>query len=271
MQSSSCSTTIPKACDGTSKQTGPVYTTPDVPPAQFHIDERENFTVYQMFTPCLAHMAYVIISGNEGAIIDPLRELEPYLELLKDKGAKLKYIFETHFHADFVSGHYDLAQKTGAKIVFGPTAKPNFEAYIAKDDETLKVGDIGVKVLHTPGHTMESSCFLLMDGDKQQCLFTGDTLFLGEVGRPDLATKSNEITKEDLASLLYDSLRNKVMKLDHQITIYPGHGAGSPCGKNIGAGTHCTLGNQLKKNYALQDMDRKTFVSMTTLDLPTPP
>lgn len=187
-------------------------------------------------------MAYLILSENEAAIIDPLREIDPYLDLLKEKGAKLKYIFETHFHADFVSGHYDLSTKTGAEIVFGPTAKAEYPITVAEDMQEFKVGKVSIKVLHTPGHTMESSSYLLMDGDRQHCLFSGDTLFLGEVGRPDLAVKSGEITKEDLAGFLYDSLRNKVMVLHPEIFIYPAHGAGSPCGKKISDGTWCTLG-----------------------------
>jgi glyoxylase-like metal-dependent hydrolase (beta-lactamase superfamily II) len=155
----------------------------------------------------------------------------------------LKYIFETHFHADFVSGHYELSSKTGATIVYGPTASADFDIHVAKDNEIFKIGNVELKTLHTPGHTMESSCFLLLDGDRQHCLFTGDTLFLGEVGRPDLAVKRNELTKEDLASYLYDSLRNKIMKLNPNVFIYPGHGAGSPCGKKISSGTYCMLGN----------------------------
>jgi glyoxylase-like metal-dependent hydrolase (beta-lactamase superfamily II) len=213
-----------------------------MPEAKPYTDEGKNFTVLQLFTPCLAEMAYVISSGEEAVIIDPLREIEVYLTLLKEKGLKLKYIFETHFHADFVSGHYDLSQKTGAEIVFGPNAAADYAIKVATDGEIFKVGSVEIKVIHTPGHTMESSCYLLLDGDRQHCLFTGDTLFLGEVGRPDLAVKSGTITAEDLAGFLYDSLREKVMKLDPQILVYPGHGAGSPCGKKISAGTYCTLG-----------------------------
>jgi glyoxylase-like metal-dependent hydrolase (beta-lactamase superfamily II) len=170
---------------------------------------------------------------------------------LREKGLKLKYIFETHFHADFVSGHFDLSQKTGAEIVFGPTAQADHDMYVAKDRETFQIGNIQILVLHTPGHTMESSCYVLLDGERQHCVFTGDTLFLGEVGRPDLAVKSEEITKEDLAGLLYDSLREKVMKLDPKCIVYPAHGAGSPCGKKISTGTYDVLENQFKTNYAL--------------------
>lgn len=161
----------------------------------------------QLFTPCLAEMAYVISSGEDAAIIDPLREIGDYLDILREKSLKLKYIFMTHFHADFVSGHYDLSQKTGAKIVYGPNAAADYEIKVAQDGELFKIGNINIKVLHTPGHTMESSCYLLLDGERQHCLFTGDTLFLGEVGRPDLACKAGSITVEDLAGFLYDSLR----------------------------------------------------------------
>jgi hydroxyacylglutathione hydrolase len=223
----------------------------EMPPAALYIDQQANFTVHQFFTSCLAHMAYIIVSGEEAAIIDPLRELDPYINFLKDKKLKLKYIFETHFHADFVSGHYALSQKTGAQIVFGPTAQADCETLVAKDMERFNIGQIQMQVLHTPGHTMESSCFLLLDGDREHCVFTGDTLFLGEVGRPDLAVKSEEVTQEDLAGLLYDSLHGKIMKLSPKCIVYPAHGAGSPCGKKISTGTYDVLENQLATNYAL--------------------
>lgn len=216
-------------------------------------------------------MAYLIFSDGEAAIIDPLREIEPYLCLLDSKGAKLKYIFETHFHADFVSGHYDLSTKTGAPIVFGPTAQAEYTHLNASDNEVFKIGKIELKVLHTPGHTMESSCFVLLDEGRQHCVFTGDTLFLGEVGRPDLAVKSGSVTKEDLAGYLFDSLREKVMKLDPKIIIYPGHGAGSSCGKNISSGTFCILERQLQNNYALQDMTKEAFIQTLTNEIPPPP
>lgn len=231
----------------------PQRTFHDMPSAKPFVDEGKNFHVLQLFTPCLAEMAYVISSEGEAAIIDPLREIDVYLDILKEKGLRLKYIFETHFHADFVSGHYELSQKTGAQIVFGPTAEPDFAVTVATDGEVFNVGAVNIKVLHTPGHTMESSCFLLLDGDRQHCVFTGDTLFLGEVGRPDLACKAGSITVVDLAEYMFYSLRSKIMKLDPRTIVYPGHGAGSPCGKKISDGTYCTIGKQLLTNYALQD------------------
>ena len=243
----------------------------EMPPAAVYLDLQTNYAIHQMFTSCLAHMAYIIVSDGEAAIIDPLRELDPYLKFLKEKGLTLKYIFETHFHADFVSGHYDLSQKTGAQIVFGPTAQSDVDIKVASDNEKFKIGKIHLQVLHTPGHTMESSCYLLLDGEEQKCVFTGDTLFLGEVGRPDLAVKSDEITKEYLAELLFDSLRSKIMKLDPKCIVYPAHGAGSPCGKKISTGTYDVLENQLKTNYALQEMSKAEFVEMATQDLPIPP
>ena len=236
----------------------------EMPPAAVYLDLQTNYAIHQMFTSCLAHMAYIIVSDGEAAIIDPLRELDPYLNFLKEKGLTLKYIFETHFHADFVSGHYDLSQKTGAQIVFGPTAQSDVDMKVASDNEKFKIGKIHLQVLHTPGHTMESSCYLLLDGEEQKCVFTGDTLFLGEVGRPDLAVKSDEITKEYLAELLFDSLRSKIMKLDPKCIVYPAHGAGSPCGKKISTGTYDVLENQLKTNYALQEMSKADFVEMAT-------
>ncbi len=204
--------------------------------------------IEQIYTGCLAHGAYYIVSENEAAIIDPLRETLPYIERLQKDGVTLKYIFETHFHADFVSGHLDLSKKTGAAIVYGPTAEPDFEAIIAKDNQVFEIGKIKIKVLHTPGHTMESSTFLLIDeSGKETAIFSGDTLFLGDVGRPDLAQKAAHMTQEELAGLLYDSLQSKIMPLADDITVYPAHGAGSACGKNMQKETVDTLGNQ-KKN-----------------------
>ena len=229
--------------------------------------------IEQIYTGCLAHGAYYIQSNGEGAIIDPLREVAPYIEQAQKDGVEIKYVFETHFHADFVSGHVTLADKTGAKIVYGPTAKPGFDAHIAEDGELFKVGDVTIKVLHTPGHTMESSTFLLIDENgKEHALFTGDTLFLGDVGRPDLAQKGKELTMEDLAGYLYDSLRNKIMPLGDDVIVYPGHGAGSACGKNMMKETVDTLGNQKKVNYALRgDMTKEEFIKEVTDGLLPPP
>ena len=228
--------------------------------------------VEQIYTGCLAQGAYYIVSQGEAVIIDPLREVQPYLDKLQQDDAKLKYILETHFHADFVSGHVDLSGKTGAAIVYGPTAKPEFEAIIAKDEEVFEVGNIKIKVLHTPGHTMESSCYLLIDENgKETALFSGDTLFLGDVGRPDLAQKGKDLTQEDLAGMLYDSLMNKIMPLSDEITVYPAHGAGSACGKNMQKETVDTLGNQKKTNYALNQPNKETFVKEVTDGLTPPP
>ncbi len=226
-----------------------------------------------MYTGCLAEAAYYIESKGEAVVIDPLRDVEPYLERAKADGAKIKYVLETHFHADFVSGHLDLAKKSGATIVFGPTAVPNFPAHIAADNEILKVGDVTIKVLHTPGHTMESTTFLLRDEKgKDVAIFTGDTLFLGDVGRPDLAIKQGEITREDLAGFLFDSLRNKIMPLADDIIVYPGHGAGSACGKKMSKETQGKLGDQKALNYALRaDMTRAEFVKEVTTGLVEPP
>ncbi|MCT4274721.1 MBL fold metallo-hydrolase [Elizabethkingia anophelis] len=228
--------------------------------------------VEQIYTGCLAQGAYYIVSQGESVIIDPLREVQPYLDKLQQDNAKLKYILETHFHADFVSGHVDLSDKTGASIVYGPTAKPEFEAIIAKDEEVFEIGDIKIKVLHTPGHTMESSCYLLIDEKgKETALFSGDTLFLGDVGRPDLAQKGKDLTQEDLAGMLYDSLMNKIIPLSDEITVYPAHGAGSACGKNMQKETVDTLGNQKKTNYALNQPDKTSFIKEVTDGLTPPP
>ncbi len=227
--------------------------------------------VEQIYTGCLAQGAYYIRSENEAAIIDPLRETLPYTSRADKDGVKIKYIFETHFHADFVSGHVDLAKKTGAKIVFGPNAKTDYESYIAKDGEEFKVGKLTIKVLHTPGHTLESSTYLLLDENKKPyCIFSGDTLFIGDVGRPDLAIKS-DLTQEDLAGMLFDSLNSKIKTLPDDVIVYPAHGAGSACGKNMSKETFDTLGNQKLKNYALVINSKKEFVTeLTTGILPAP-
>jgi hydroxyacylglutathione hydrolase len=227
--------------------------------------------VEQLYTNCLAEAAYYIESNGEAAIIDPLREYDPYIKKAKENGVKIKYIFETHFHADFVSGHIDLAAQTGATIVFGPNAETNFKAHIAKDGEVFKIGNITLSVLHTPGHTLESSSFLLKDeNNKPYCIFTGDTLFIGDVGRPDLAIKS-DLTQEDLAGMMYDSLREKIMTLPDDIIVYPGHGAGSSCGKNLSSETWSTLGEQKKTNYALKATPKSQFVKELTTGILPPP
>ncbi len=228
--------------------------------------------IEQIYTGCLAQGAYYITSNGEAAIIDPLREIKPYLERLEKDNVKLKYIFETHFHADFVSGHVDLSNKTGAEIVYGPTAKAAFKCITAKDDELFIIGDIAIKVLHTPGHTMESSTFLLKDEHgKDYCIFSGDTLFLGDVGRPDLAQKAANMTQEELAGLLYESLMNKIMPLADEVIVYPAHGAGSACGKNMMKETVDTLGNQKKLNYALNQPNKAAFIKAVTDGLLPPP
>ncbi|PHR13239.1 MAG: MBL fold metallo-hydrolase [Aequorivita sp.] len=229
--------------------------------------------VEQIYTGCLSQGAYYIESNGEAAIIDPLRETKPYLDRAKNDGARIKYIFETHFHADFVSGHISLAQQTDASIVYGPNADPSFETILAKDGETFHVGNVTITALHTPGHTMESTTYLLKDeSGKDYAIFSGDTLFLGDVGRPDLAQKANEVTQEDLAGILYDSLRNKIMPLADDVIVYPAHGAGSACGKNMMKETVDTLGNQKKMNYALRaDMTREEFIEEVTEGLAPPP
>ena len=228
--------------------------------------------IEQIYTGCLAHGAYYIESNGEAAIVDPLREFAPYVERAQRDNAKFKYVLETHFHADFVSGHLDMAKETGATIVYGPTAVPNFKAHVAKDGEILELGKIKIKVLHTPGHTMESSCFLLIDENgKEHSLFSGDTLFIGDVGRPDLAQKG-DITQEVLAGYLFDSIREKVMTLPDDVIIFPGHGAGSACGKNMSNETTDTLGNQKATNYALRtNMTRDEFVKEVITGLVAPP
>ncbi len=229
--------------------------------------------IEQIYTGCLAQGAYYIESNGEVAIIDPLREVNPYIKRAILDDAKIKYIFETHFHADFVSGHLTLSEKTGAKIIFGPTAKPSFDAIIAKDNQEFKLGDITIIALHTPGHTMESTTYLLRDEKgKDYAIFSGDTLFLGDVGRPDLAQKADHITQEDLAGLLFDSLRTKIMPLADDVIVYPAHGAGSACGKNMMKETVDSLGNQKKMNYALRaDMTKAEFIKEVTDGLLPPP
>jgi len=228
--------------------------------------------IEQIYTGCLAQGAYYVESDGVVAIIDPLRETGPYTSRAEERNAKIKYIFETHFHADFVSGHVDLAQKTGATIVYGPTASTNYPVHIAKDGEEFKIGKITIKVLHTPGHTMESSTFLLFDENgKEHCIFSGDTLFIGDVGRPDLAIKS-DLTQEDLAGFLYESLRNKIMTLPDDVIVYPAHGAGSACGKNMSKETWDTLGNQKLTNYALRaNMTKEEFIKEVTTGIAPPP
>ncbi|WAC13306.1 MBL fold metallo-hydrolase [Dyadobacter pollutisoli] len=230
--------------------------------------------IEQIYTGCLAQGAYYIESNGEALVIDPLREVDPYITRAEKSGAKIKYVLETHFHADFVSGHIDLAEKTGAQIVFGPTAKPGFKAYVANDGEVLRLGDVTIKVLHTPGHTMESTCFLLSDATgKDIAIFTGDTLFIGDVGRPDLAQKVvADLTQDKLARHLFTSLRTKIMPLADDIIVYPAHGSGSACGKNMSKETSDTLGNQKLFNYALRaDMTEEEFVKEVTDGLMPPP
>jgi len=230
--------------------------------------------VEQIYTGCLAHGAYYIESNGEAAIIDPLREVQPYIDMAEERGAKIKYIFETHFHADFVSGHVDLSKKTGAPIVFGPTTmETGYDVTVGEDGQEFKLGNVKIRLLHTPGHTLESSCYLLIDENgKETSLFTGDTLFIGDVGRPDLAQKViAELTQEKLASMMYDSLHDKIMPLDDDIIVYPGHGAGSACGKMMSDETTDKLGNQKKTNYALNpELTREEFIKQL-LDGLTPP
>ncbi|MFP9115131.1 MBL fold metallo-hydrolase [Flavobacterium sp. RHBU_3] len=230
--------------------------------------------IEQIYTGCIAQAAYYLVSDGEAAIFDPLREVQPYIDRATKDGAQIKYIFETHFHADFVSGHLDLANKTGAQIVYGPTAQPEFDALIATDGQEFTVGKYTIRAIHTPGHTLESTCYLLLDEDKNiHGIITGDTLFIGDVGRPDLAQAlTSELTQEVLASHLYDSLRNKVMVLPDETIVYPSHGAGSACGKNMSKETTDTLGNQKKTNYALRaDMTREEFIAELLDGLGRPP
>lgn len=230
--------------------------------------------VKQIYTGCIAHAAYYLESNGEAAIFDPLREVQPYIDRAESDNAKIKYVFETHFHADFVSGHLDLAKKTGAEIVYGPTAKPGFDAIVAEDDQVFEVGDYKVKVIHTPGHTMESTTYLLIDANgKEHGIITGDTLFIGDVGRPDLAQHViSDLTEEKLAGHLYDSLRNKIMPLSDDLIVYPNHGAGSACGKMMSKETTDTLGNQKKTNYALNPkLSKEEFIKELLTGLTAPP
>lgn len=230
--------------------------------------------IEQIYTGCLAQGAYYIESEGEAAVIDPLREVQPYIEKAERRNAKIKYVFETHFHADFVSGHKDLAAKTGAKIVYGPTGmKMGFDAIVAEDNQEFTLGKTKIRVIHTPGHTMESVCYLLINEEgKEEAIFTGDTLFIGDVGRPDLAQKViKDLTQEKLAAHLYDSLRNKLLPLSDELIVYPAHGAGSACGKNMSKETSDTLGNQKKTNYALQPMTKEEFVKEVLTGLTPPP
>jgi hydroxyacylglutathione hydrolase len=228
--------------------------------------------IEQIYTGCLAQGAYYITSEGEAAIIDPLREIQPYIERLNRDGVNLKYIFETHFHADFVSGHLDLSKATGAPIVYGPNAKCEFDAMIAEDGQIFQIGKLRVKVLHTPGHTMESTTYLLIDENgKDRAIFSGDTLFLGDVGRPDLAQKAEDMTQEQLAGLLYESLNTKIMPLADDVIVYPAHGAGSACGKHMMKETVDTLGNQKKMNYALNQPGKEAFIAAVTDGLTPPP
>ncbi|OJX36062.1 MAG: MBL fold metallo-hydrolase [Flavobacteriia bacterium 40-80] len=229
--------------------------------------------IEQIYTGCLAQGAYYITSNGEAAIIDPLREVQSYIDRAAADNAKIKYIFETHFHADFVSGHLTLAEKTGAQIIYGPNANPAFDVIVAEDGQIFEIGAVKIKVLHTPGHTLESTTYLLIDEHgKEHAIFSGDTLFLGDVGRPDLAQKGAELTQEDLAGMLYDSLRTKITTLPDDVIVYPGHGAGSACGKNMSKETVGLLGEQKQSNYALRsDMTREEFVKEVTDGLTTPP
>ena len=229
--------------------------------------------IEQLYTGCLAQGAYYIESNGEVAIIDPLREVQQYIDLAEERKATIKYVFETHFHADFVSGHVTLSERTGAPIIYGPNANPAFETIVAEDEQVFQLGDVTIKVLHTPGHTMESTCYLLLDeSGKEHALFSGDTLFLGDVGRPDLAQKAASMTQEDLAGLLFDSLRTKIMTLPDSTIVYPGHGAGSACGKNMSKETVGSIGDQKATNYALRaDMTKEEFVKEVTDGLLPPP
>ncbi len=228
--------------------------------------------VKQLYTGCISEAAYYIESDGIAAIVDPLRDIEEYLELANERKTKIKYIFETHFHADFVSGHLDLAAATGATIVYGPGTVTKFPVHVAKDGEIFEIGKLSVQVLHTPGHTLESSCFLLKDENgKDHAVFTGDTLFVGDVGRPDLAQKGEEITMEDLAGMMYESLQSKIMGLADDVIVYPAHGAGSSCGKNLGPETFSTIGEQKQTNYALQPQTKEAFVKAVTDGLAVPP
>ena len=228
--------------------------------------------IEQLYTGCLSEAAYYIESEGEAAIIDPLRDIDEYLHLSNERKTKIKYIFETHFHADFVSGHIDLAKATGATIVYGPNTETNFDVHVATDGESFKLGNISIVVLHTPGHTLESSCYLLKDEtNKDHCVFTGDTLFVGDVGRPDLAQKGEDLTMEDLAAMMYESLQSKIIPLADDVLVYPAHGPGSSCGKNLGPYTFSTIGEEKETNYALKAQNKQDFIRDVTEGLAAPP
>src|SRR5215212_9482530 len=228
--------------------------------------------VEQLYTGCLSEAAYYIESEGEAAIIDPLRDIDEYLHLSNERKTKIKFIFETHFHADFVSGHIDLGKATGAPIVYGPHTVTKFPVHVAKDGEKFSIGKVTIEVLHTPGHTLESSCYLLKDENgKDYCVFTGDTLFVGDVGRPDLAQKGAELTMEDLAGMMYDSLQKKIIPLADDVIVYPAHGPGSACGKNLGPDTDSTIGEEKQTNYALRAASRDDFIKAVTDGLAAPP
>ena len=228
--------------------------------------------IKQLYTGCLSEAAYYIESNGESAVIDPLRDIDAYLDLANERKSRIKYIFETHFHADFVSGHLDLGKATGAPIVYGPGTSTEFPVHVAKDGETFKIGDLTIEVLHTPGHTLESTCYLLKDATgKDYCVFTGDTLFVGDVGRPDLAQKGAEITMNDLAGMMYDSLHSKIIPLADDVIVYPAHGPGSSCGKNLGPNTQSTIGEEKQTNYALKAATKKDFIKEVTDGILAPP
>jgi hydroxyacylglutathione hydrolase len=228
--------------------------------------------IKQLYTGCLSEAAYYVEDNGEAAIVDPLRDIDVYLELAAERKATIKYIFETHFHADFVSGHIDLAKATSASIVYGPDTQTNLDVHIAKDGEKFQLGKVAIEVLHTPGHTLESSCYLLKDENgKEHCVFTGDTLFVGDVGRPDLAQKGEELTMDDLAGMLYESLHNKIIPLADDVIVYPGHGPGSACGKNLGPYTYSTIKEEKQTNYALKAQNKKDFIRVVTEGLTAPP
>jgi hydroxyacylglutathione hydrolase len=228
--------------------------------------------IQQLYTGCISEAAYYIESNGEAAIVDPLRDIDEYLQLASERNTTIKYIFETHFHADFVSGHIDLAKATGATIIYGPGTETKFDVHVAKDGERFELGAISIEVLHTPGHTLESSCYLLKDEKgKDHCIFTGDTLFVGDVGRPDLAQKGKEITMEDLAGMMYDSLQKKIIPLADEVIVYPAHGPGSACGKNLGPNTLSTIGEEKETNYALKVQSKKEFIKSVTDGLAEPP
>lgn len=228
--------------------------------------------VKQLYTGCLSEAAYYIESNGEAAVVDPLRDIDAYLEIANERKSRIKYIFETHFHADFVSGHLDLGKVTGAPIVYGPNTNTTFPVHVAKDGETFRIGDLTIEVLHTPGHTLESACYLLKDaGGKDHCVFTGDTLFVGDVGRPDLAQKGAEITMNDLAGMMYDSIHTKLFPLADDVIVYPAHGPGSSCGKNLGPHTHSTIGEEKQSNYAMKAATKEEFISQVTDGITAPP